>query len=115
MIKVTDEIRSAAARLLRAQSGFDGYDLKCLEAIANGKRKRIDGCWWREVHGEVARVKLDKISALADPTRNPNEHERKVAETKLAQARAHRPPGLPPEPPPMPRDLGAWMDRRKKK
>ena len=114
MIKVTNEIREAARQLARHNKGHDEAVLK---AIVDGKRKLIDADWWRKVHGDVNRAKLKKIAALADPERNSSEHERKVARDKLAAAKARRPPGMRPEPPPLPKDPSEWerRDRRVRK
>lgn len=151
MIRITDEIREAAKRLLakhnaeqaarvearyeadlaraealaaqrREQSGGNWAPDKeyirkhvsaelpaekdarqRLEAIVNGKRKLIDGSWWRDMYGDVVdRARLAKIAAMADPARNDKEHERATAAAKLAAAQARRPPGLRPPPPPLP-------------
>ena len=85
-----------------------------LEAMVDGKRKLIDARWWRDVHGDVDRALLAKIAAKADPARNPFEHERAVAEAKLAAAKARRPPGIPPPPPPLP-DLAELVRQREMK
>jgi hypothetical protein len=124
VIKVTNEVREAAQRLLaklnavrirdaRREPYTDKDRRKRLEAIVEGKRKLIEADWWREVHGDIDRAKLDKIAALADPARNSSEHERQVASTKLAAAKARRPPGMRPKPPPLPEDINDWVDRRK--
>jgi hypothetical protein len=42
---------------------------------------------------------------MADPARNPMEHERAVAGRKLDEFKAGRAPGMRPEPPPFPKDL----------
>ena len=144
MLRVTDEIREAALRLLdrhnaaeagriearyqrdlalaqslaervgrqvnegnvRARAASEHWSDKQtrqrLEAITSGKRKEIDDNWWITIHGVVDQAKIDKLAALADPERNPNEHERKVATTKLASAKARRPPGSKPLPQPLP-------------
>jgi hypothetical protein len=86
-----------------------------LEAVAHGKRKLIDVGWWRKVHGDVNRKLVEKIAALADPARNPSEHERKVAEAKLKAAKARRTPGMPPEPLPLPVNLSEWTRKGKTK
>jgi hypothetical protein len=71
-----------------------------LDAIANGKQKTIDPDWWRRVHRDSDRAdnnaKRDKLAALANPKRNPNEHERRVAANMLAQLTEAQsaPPGL---------------------
>ena len=89
-------------------------DHELLDAIAGGKRKQIDGRWWKEIHHYVVdQPKLDKLSRLADPARNPNPHERDVARAKLAGFKAKRPPGLRPEPPPLPKTWAEWEARRK--
>jgi hypothetical protein len=111
MLKVTDEIREAARRLLTRHLAGDVR--KLLEAIVDGKRKLIDENWWRKAHGDVDRAKLDKLAALADPTRNTNEHERQVASAKLAAAKVRRPPGMEPEPPPLPANLSEWVRVRR--
>jgi hypothetical protein len=123
LLKVTDEIREAARRLLTRHLAGDVR--KLLEAIADGKRKRIDWDWWCKVYGDpegdAARAKLAKITAMADPARNANEHERRVAASKLeaasklASAKAFRPPGMGPEPEPLPTDLSGWVKKPRKR
>jgi hypothetical protein len=115
LLKVTSEIREAARRLLTRHNAAREHpaDKKRLEAIADGKRKLIDADWWRKVHGNIDRAKLDKIAALADPARNANEHERRVAATKLASAKARRRPGMGSEPPPLPTNLSEWVRVRR--
>jgi hypothetical protein len=114
MIKVTDEIREAALRLATERDArLDTADRKALTAIADDNRKLIDASWWKGVHGVVGRVKLDKLKAMADAKRNPNEHERSTAATKLAELEGRRPPGLRPKPPPLPRSAEEWEARRK--
>jgi hypothetical protein len=138
MIKVTKEMREAARLLLdrhnkavkaraearmpankahiKPQSHYETYDdqdtRKRLEAITDGTRKLIDPGWWQKVYRKVDRAKLEKIKAMADPARNSNEHERQVAETKLAAAKARRAPGMRPDPPPLPTDWSAWKRMR---
>ena len=141
MIKITDEDSEAAARLLakhnqaelvraearwQAKKNFvmgrtarrefwEDKDIRLrLEAIVNGTRKLIRDDWWIKVHGTVDSKLLAKIAALADPARNSSEHEREVAEAKLASAKARRPPGIPPPPPPLP-DFTELVRRRKMK
>jgi hypothetical protein len=75
--------------------------------MSEGKRKLIRGHEWTKYFKVVDRMKLDKLARMADPARNPNEHERAVAGHKLDEFRARRPPGMPPEPPPLPTDLMA--------
>jgi hypothetical protein len=109
MLKITDAMREAARKLSRDREvKLDGSDRALLRAVAEGKRKLIDGWWWSNVHKVVGRVKLDKLQAMADPARNPMEHERAVASRKLAGFKARRPPGLMPEPPPLPETLDEW-------
>jgi hypothetical protein len=84
---------------LKDPYGFQ-EDTRKLDAIANGKQKTIDPDWWRRVHRDSDRAdnnaKRDKLAALANPKRNPNEHERRVAADKLAQLTEAQsaPPGL---------------------
>ena len=111
MIKVTNEIREAARRLLL--DPHDRADKDLLEAIAGGKRKLINWEWWRKFYAALDRARLAKIAAMADPARNDKEHERAVAAHKLATAKARRPPGMPPEPPPLPATSAEWLTRRK--
>ena len=73
---------------------------------------RIGG---RRFIGNVDQAKLKKIAAKADPERNPNEHERAVASNMVATFKAHRPPGLPPEPPPLPTNSSGWIRKGKTK
>jgi|EndMetStandDraft_8_1072994.scaffolds.fasta_scaffold441329_1 hypothetical protein len=103
MLKITEEMREAAGKLLRNPAlKANRPDRDLLAAMSEGKRKLIDAVWWKEIHGVVNQTKLDKLARMADPARNPNEHEREVAGHKLDEFRARRPPGLPPEPPPLP-------------
>jgi hypothetical protein len=115
MMPVTHEILEAARALLvkrraeaeaRAARQFWGAHIKdgvssILEALVDGKYKTIDVEWWRNLFVEpfeaANSAKLDAIAAMADPVRNPNEHERRVAERKLAEMTAKKspsPPGL---------------------
>jgi hypothetical protein len=115
MIKVTDQIREAARRLL--VSDMAHHNRMALERVASGERKRIDAIWWRDIHGVVNRMKLDKIARLADPNRNSNENERAAAAGKLAELKKRRPPGLRPPPPPLPtleEMIAARRGRRKR-
>jgi hypothetical protein len=83
-----------------------------LRGIVNGKIKSIDVDWWRAENDVGAhqldaklekefKKKLDKIKAMADPARNPNEHQRRSAEAVLAKfqaagpAKATRAPSAP--------------------
>jgi hypothetical protein len=106
MLKITEEMRAAARRLLQTPAlKISVPDRALLAAISEGKRKLIRGLWWKQVHGTVDQVKLAKLQRLADPARNPNEHERAVADRKLGEFKGRRPPGLPPEAPPLPKVL----------
>jgi hypothetical protein len=116
MLKITDEIREAARKLSKDREvKLDGSDRALLAAIAAGKRKLIDAWWWGRVHKVVSRVRLDKIQAMADPARNPMEHERAVASRKLAGFKTRRPPGLMPEAPPLPERIEEWIRRTPRK
>jgi hypothetical protein len=104
LLKITDEMRAAARKLLRNPAlKFDVPDRDLLTAIADGKRKLIRAHWWKKHFVVVDRIKLGKLQRLADPARNPNEYERAVAGRKLDAFRVGRPPGMPPEPPPFPK------------
>jgi hypothetical protein len=111
-IAITEVFVKAAADLLakdaKRSRGRLHTDVRSrLKAIADGTRKLIDVDWWREVHGPQYihwpdlrdtvdnRAKLEKLKALADPKRNPNEHERKAAEAKLASFKPKTPPSAP--------------------
>jgi hypothetical protein len=103
MITITEEMREAARQLLKTAKIKNGADLDLLTKIANGKRKLIDGGWWKEIHNYVFdQPKRAKLAALADPARNDNPHERAVASAMLSKFKGRRPPGLHPEPPPLP-------------
>jgi hypothetical protein len=109
-IPITDAIRRAAQDLLEYKGERLGTDTKRrLKAIADpaSGRKVIDPDWWREVFGEKyvhtrnpmdnaeSRAKLAKIKAMADPARNPNEPQRKVAEEMAAKFKPPKPPSAP--------------------
>jgi hypothetical protein len=94
-IPITNEIRTAAARLLNVPvKALDGYQRELLRKIVGGKIKNIDIDKWRRLFEAVDQQKLDKLAALADPARNPNGHERANAERALAKLRAKSAPGL---------------------
>jgi hypothetical protein len=124
MLTITEEMRESARKLLTAKVnprdhyGYDTllhkHDRDLLTAIANGKRKLIDGQWWKEMHRVVAKDKLDKLSRLADPDRNDNPHERDLASAKLAEFKARRPPGMPPEGRPLPKTWEEWEEAKRK-
>jgi hypothetical protein len=114
VIKVTEEIREAARKALQNPGlKIDRSDRDRLTAVSEGKRKQIDALWWKEIHRVVGRSKLDKLAEMADPARNPNEHERAVAADKLKAFNGRRPPGLRPEPPPFPTDWTRRTPRKK--
>ena len=114
MLKVTGEIRAAAKRLL-GQLPTSAATRKALEDISVGRRKQIDPVWWRETYGDVDQKQLDKLARMADPARNANEHERRVAAAKLTSAKASRPPGMRSRPEPLPQNSSEWLQRRKNK
>jgi hypothetical protein len=91
MLKITEEMREAARKLLRNPAlKFDVPDRDLLTAISDGKRKLIRADWWTKHFVVVDRIKLDKLQRLADPTRNPSEHERAVASRKLDEFKPRR-------------------------
>jgi hypothetical protein len=130
-LKITEEIREAARKLLKLKLGADemreakrylmrssGYKLslanRCrLEDIVSGKRKVIDALWWNRIHEVVDQSKLDKLERLADPARNSSEHERELAGRKAAELKARRPPGAPPQAPPLPDNIADFVRMRK--
>jgi hypothetical protein len=115
MLTITEEMREAARQLLKSTTKLDGSERDLLTKVSNGKRKLIDGGWWRERHHDIVnQPKRAKLAALADPAHNDNVHERAVAATMLAKFKDRRPPGLHPEPPPLPRTLAEWDARRRK-
>jgi hypothetical protein len=132
MLTITEEMRESARKLLKAAkvsptrepwgwsrppswgTRFSFDDHKRLTDIANGKRKLIDGSWWKEIHGTVSKDKLDKLSRLADPARNDNPHERALARAKLAGFKTKRPPGLPPEGRPFPTTPEEWAEAERR-
>jgi len=106
MLKVTEEMRAAARTLLGNPAlKFDMPDRVLLTAISDGKRKLIRAHWWTAHFRAIDQVKLAKLQEMADPARNPMEHERAVAARKLGEFKGRRPPGMPPEAPPLPKAL----------
>jgi hypothetical protein len=83
-------VGAQAAAGSRTQTGSDRNKLT---DIAEGKRKQVDALWWDKLHAPVNRDKLDKLQRLADPARNPSEHERTVAARKFASFKARTAPG----------------------
>jgi hypothetical protein len=116
MLKITEEMREAAGKLLKNRAlKFDRYDRDLLAAISDGKRKLIQAHWWVKFFKKIDQIKLDKLQRLADPARNPNVHERAVASRKLAEFKASRAPGMPPPPPPLPEFLTPRYQRYQRK
>jgi hypothetical protein len=114
MLKITEEMRAAARKLLSNPAlKLDRPDRDLLTAISDGKRKLIRAHWWTKHFKVVDRTKLDKLQRMADPARNPNEYERAVAGRKFDEFKASRPPGMPPEPPPFPKELVRRIKPRK--
>jgi hypothetical protein len=119
---INDAIRKAAEKLLdreneRSRAAFESGDFGqwlCgsgmlasrdrarLMAIVYGKRwspktkapKTVDVEWWRGLHKETDETRAAQLAAMADPARNPNEHERAVAAKKLAGLKTTSAPGL---------------------
>jgi hypothetical protein len=101
-VPVNDEILQAARELLSKRPGADQTKLR---QIIDGKVKSVDVDWWREQNGverrrqverlqEKYNAKLDSIKAMADPARNPNGPQRRIAEAALAKLKAEGPPKL---------------------
>lgn len=102
-LKITDEMRAAARKLLRNRAlKFSRPDHDLLTAIADGTRKQIRPQKWTKHFARVDQMKLDKLERMADPARNPMAHERAIAADMVVKFQAGRAPGLPPEPPPLP-------------
>jgi hypothetical protein len=119
MIRITEEMREAARKLLRTKVEEVRYKLSPanrarLAAVAEGKRKQVDSLWWSKIHGRVSPEKLDKLQRLADPTGNPMERERAVARHKLTELKKHIPPGLPPMPPEIDPEMFAEPSARRR-
>jgi hypothetical protein len=98
-VPVNDEIVRAARELLEGPSGYRSL----LRKIVNGQVKTIDADWWRSENGVTPwqldkkqekgfNAKLEKVKVMADPARNPNAHQRQVAEAMLAKMEAAGPP-----------------------
>ena len=104
MLKITDDMRAAARKLLGNPAlKISPADRDRLTAIADGKRKLIRPHWWTQFFKTIDQQKLAKLQRLADPARNPNEHERTSAARKVEEFKASAPPGMPPQPPPLPK------------
>jgi hypothetical protein len=115
MLKITDEMRAAARKLLGNRAlKLGGHGRNLLTAISDGKRKLIDAHWWAKHFKVVDQIKLDKLQRLADSARNPNEHERAVAARKIREFKDGRAPGLRPQPPPLPSRIELWERKLKR-
>jgi len=97
-VPVNDKIVARAQELLKDPRHSSGYRNR-LHDIVNGKVASVDVDWWRHENGVAARQvdarlekkfkqKLAAIKALADPARNPSEHQRRVAEAAFAKLQA---------------------------
>lgn len=103
---VNDKIVARARELLQHEGPrSDNWwpDRGRLRRIVNGTAKTVEVSWWREENGVTPRQvtakskkdwekKLAGIRAMTDAAANPNEHSRRVAETKLAELEAAGPP-----------------------
>jgi hypothetical protein len=116
MLKITDEMRAAARKLLQAPAlKFNVPDRNLLTAISDGKRKLINAHWWTKQFRVVGQKKLAKLQMLADPAHNPMEHERAVAARKIREFKDGRAPGLRPQPPPLPSRIELWERKLKRR
>jgi hypothetical protein len=123
MLKITEEMRAAARKLLRTpvpalrhemsddRVKLNISDRVLLTAISDGKRKLIQAHWWTKHFKKIDEIKLGKLQRLAGAG-NPNEHERALAARKVGEFKGARSPGMPPEPPPFPKEL--WRKPLKK-
>jgi hypothetical protein len=102
-VPVNDAIVARARELLERPAHKGWQDKGRLRQIISGRHKTIDINWWREENGVTetqlsAKVekdfakKLAALEAMADPGRNPNGHERMVAEAALAKLQTAGPP-----------------------
>jgi hypothetical protein len=94
-VPVNDEIRHRARELIK-NSGSIGHRAK-LRQIIKGEVKSIGAEWWREVNDTAIKRQITKIRPMTNPARNPNEHQRRVAQEMLDKMFAKlqaSPPGL---------------------
>jgi hypothetical protein len=91
-VPVNDKMLEKARELIKYSSSIN-HRVK-LHQIIKGEVKSIGSEWWRQVNDVANRRKLEKIRAMADPARNPSEHQRRVAEATIAKLEAASPPGL---------------------
>jgi hypothetical protein len=109
-VPVNDEILARAHELLALKRPIPGNryfpDRTKLRQIITGKIKSIDVDWWRGENGvrewQVTakaerdfKEKLAALKAMSDPARNPNAHERGVAQAAFARLEAAGPPKTP--------------------
>jgi hypothetical protein len=107
---VNDDIMARARELLTLKGPVPGNrywpDRTKLRQIVAGKVKSVDVHWWREENGVAPRQvaakaekgfekKLTALKAMADPARNPNAHERQVAQAAFAKLQAAGAPKAP--------------------
>jgi hypothetical protein len=91
-VPVNDKMLQTAQELIKYSRSID-HRAK-LRRIINGEVKHIGSEWWRQVNDAANKRKLEKIRPMADPARNPNEHQRRVALAKQEAILAAPTPGL---------------------
>jgi hypothetical protein len=94
-VPVNDEIRHTAHELIKYSGSID-HRAK-LRQIIKGEVKSIGAEWWRKVNDIAIKHQITKIRPMTNPARNPNEHQRRVAEEMLNKLLAKlqtSPPGL---------------------
>ena len=74
MLKITEEMRAAAGRLLRDRTlKSHRSDRDLLVAISDGKRKLIRAEWWGKFFKTIDQQKLDKLQRKK-PRRTGDRH-----------------------------------------
>jgi hypothetical protein len=91
-VPVNDKILERARELIKYSSSW--HDRAKLRRIIDGEVKGLGSEWWRKINNAANRDKLEKIRPMADPACNPNEHQRRIAEERIAKLEAASPPGL---------------------
>jgi hypothetical protein len=89
-VPVNDKMLQTAQELIKYSRSIEHRASR----IINGEVKHIGSEWWRQVNDVANKRKLEKIRPMADPARNPNEHQRRVAAAKQEAILAAPTPGL---------------------
>jgi hypothetical protein len=86
-VPITEAMRTVAKKISSRET-LRSADMRRLQAIMSGKQKKVDAEWWRGIAGSETSARADQLAAMADPARNPNQHEREVAAAMLRKERA---------------------------